>query len=122
MGSRANSTRSSRAARRSASYTDAPSLRASPAGCTTAVTECRLRLRRRRGAAMAVRLPAFLRRGLLGRRRAARQLPAFLRRELLVFLPLLLDFLPLLRRQLFYRFVLLTSLASLIGSKADPRA
>src|SRR5437773_11466776 len=101
MGSSANSTRSSSAARRSASYADAPSLRASPAGCATELTRCRLRLGRRRRAAAAVRLPAFLRRGQLGRRRAAGQLPAFLRRELLVFLPLLLYVLPLLGRQLF---------------------
>src|SRR6266542_2264284 len=108
MGRRAKPTSSSRAASRSPSYADAPSLRASPAGSTPSTEGgARLRLAGRRGAA-AVRLPPFLGRELLGCRRgttAAGQLLSFFRRELLVLLPLLLDLLPLLGRQLFYRFV-----------------
>src|SRR6266540_2826458 len=98
-GSRAKPTSSSMATSRNASYADAASLRASPAGCATPTTEGRARLRfARRRAVAAVRLPAFFWRGLLGRRRgaiAAGQFLPFLRRELLVFLPLLRDLLPL---------------------------
>src|SRR2546427_9773816 len=70
MGRRAKPTSSSRAASRSPSYADAPSLRASPAGSTpTTEGGARLGLARRRGAAAAVRLPPFLGRELLGCRR-----------------------------------------------------
>src|SRR2546427_4177532 len=84
MGRRAKPTSSSRAASRSPSYADAPSLRASPAGSTPSTEGgARLRLARRRGAAAAVRLPPFLGRELLGCRRgttAGGQLPSvFLR-------------------------------------------
>lgn len=50
------------------------------------------------------------------------QLTALFRRELLIFLPLLLNLLALLRRQLLHSLVLLSRHTALIGGEARPRA